>query len=242
MLSRVRERFIRNTLLPENTSDTHGHSLSLKSFVIFVSFKVNCVARECALGHVVRIPGQAPYLADLLMVALHTGLRRGELLGLEWSRVDLRCRVIQLDPEHQKGKKHSTVPLNAPARDALPHRAGYRATICPDSAWVFTRKGSRIGSIKKSFATACQKAGIEDFHIHELRHTCGASMVQAGVPLRTVAEILRHSSISTTMKYAHLSPDNARAGAEALERSDLRSTDSQNGSNVVHRSHSFDIL
>jgi hypothetical protein len=60
--------------------------------------------------------------------------------------------------------------------------------------------------------------------------------------LRTVAEILRHSSISTTMKYAHLSPDNARAGVEALERSDLRSTDSQNGSNVVHRSHSFDIL
>ena len=64
-------------------------------------------------------------------------------------------------------------------------------------------------------------------------------MVQAGVPLRTVAEIFRHSSISTTMKYAHLSPDNARAGVEALERSDLRSTDSQNGSNVVHRSHSL---
>jgi len=196
----------------------------------------------CKLVTVAQHEPQAPYLADLIMVALHTGLRRGELLGLEWSRVDLRSRVIHLAPEHQKGKKHSTVPLNAPARDALLHRAGYRATICPDSAWVFTRKGSRIGSIKKSFATACQKAGIEDFHIHDLRHTCGAWMVQAGVPLRTVAEILRHSSISTTMKYAHLSPDNARAGVEALERSDLRSTDSQNGSNVVHRSHSFDIL
>jgi len=57
MLTRVRERFFRNTLLPENTSDTHGNSLSLKYFVIFVSFKVNCVARECALGHVVRNPG-----------------------------------------------------------------------------------------------------------------------------------------------------------------------------------------
>ena len=57
MLFRVREGFFRNTLLPENTSDTHENSLSLKSFVIFVSFKVNCVARECALGHVVRNPG-----------------------------------------------------------------------------------------------------------------------------------------------------------------------------------------
>jgi integrase len=176
----------------------------------------------CKLVTVAQHEPQAPYLADLIMVALHTGLRRGELLGLEWSRVDLRSRVIHLAPEHQKGKKHSTVPLNAPARDALLRRAGYRATICPDSAWVFTRKGSRIGSIKKSFAT------------------CGAWMVQAGVPLRTVADILRHSSISTTMKYAHLSPDNARAGVEALERSDLRSADSQNASHVVHRSHRFD--
>ena len=151
------------------------------------------------------------------MVALHTGLRRGELLGLEWSRVDLKARVIHLAPEHQKGKKHSTVPLNAPARDALLHRAGYKASICPDSAWVFTRKGDQIGSIKKSFATACRKAGIEDFHIHDLRHTCGAWLVQAGVPLRTVADILRHSSIS----------DNARVGVEALERSILLSTDRQ---------------
>jgi len=124
----------------------------------------------CKLVTVAQHEPQAPYLADLIMVALHTGLRRGELLGLEWSRVDLRSRFIHLAPEHQKGKKHSTVPLNAPAREALLGRAGHRATICPDSAWVFTRKGSRIGSIKKSFATACQKAGIEDFHIHDL---CG---------------------------------------------------------------------
>ena len=121
-------------------------------------------------------------------------------------------------------------------------RAGYRATICPDSAWVFTRKGSRIGSIKKSFATACQKAGIEDFHIHDLSAYLRGLDGSGGVPLRTVADILRHSSISTTMGYAHLSPDNARAGVEALERSDLRSTDSRNVSHVVHRSHRFDKL
>ena len=128
------------------------------------------------------------------------------------------------------------MPLNAPARDALQRRAGYRAAICPTSPWVFTKTGDPIASIKKSFATACRKAGVSDFTVHDLRHTCASWLVQAGVPLRTVGEILRHASISTTMRYAHLAPENARAGVEALERSGLRSTDRQSGSSVVDRS------
>lgn len=187
----------------------------------------------CRLVVAARHSIQAPYLADMILVALHTGLRRGEFLGLEWTRVDLKNRIIYLDPEHQKTKKHSTVPLNGPARDALLRRAAYRASTCPDSPWVFTKKGEPIDSIKKSFATACRKAGISNFRIHDLRHTCAAWLVQAGVPIRTVAEILRHSSIATTMRYAHLSPEDARAGVAALERSISRSTDSQSGANVV---------
>jgi integrase len=191
----------------------------------------------CKLVTTARHESQAPYLADLIMVALHTGLRRGELLDLEWSRVDLKRRLLHLFPHHQKGRKHSTVPLNGPAKEALLRRAGYRASICPDSPWVFTKRGERLGSVKKAFATACRKAGIEDFTFHDLRHTCAAWLVQAGVPLRTVAEILRHASITTTMRYAHLSPDDARAGVAALERSISRSAERQKVANVVRRSH-----
>jgi len=170
---------------------------------------------------------QAPYLADLIVVALHTGLRRGELLGLEWSRVDMVRKVLYLSPEHQKGRKHSTVPLNAHAREALRHREGYRNSVCPESRWVFTKTGERVMDVKKSFATACRKAQLTDFHFHDLRHTCAAWLVQAKVPLRTVAEVLRHASIQTTMRYAHLAPEDAMAGVTALERTISRTTGGQ---------------
>jgi integrase len=75
---------------------------------------------------------------------------------------------------------------------------------------------------------------VRDFTFHDREHTCAAWLVQAGVPPRTVAEILRHASIQTTMRYAHLSPDDARAGVAALERSKSRSDERQSGGQRSH--------
>ena len=66
--------------------------------------------------------------------------------------------------------------------------------------------------------------GLEDFHPHDLRHTSAAWMVQDGVPIRTVAEYLRHADIRMTMRYAHLSPANVRAAAKVLEGDVSRSS------------------
>ena len=173
--------------------------------------------QACRLLAVARRQRRAPYLADFIILALHTGMRRGELLGLEWSRVDLRHNVIHLEVMGQKGRRDSAVPLNEHARQALLRRARYRAELCPASPWVFTRHGERLANVRRSFETACRVAGIQGLRIHDLRHTCAAWLVQTGVPLRTVAEILRHRDIATTMRYAHLAPDDARAGVRALE-------------------------
>jgi integrase len=168
---------------------------------------------------------KAPHLADYIRLGLHTGLRSSEMLELEWARVDLSTRSIHLYPQHQKAARHSAVPLNDMARDAILSRAAYRAQNCPSSPWVFcTHEGERIHSIKRSFRTAARRAGIDDYHPHDLRHTCASWLVQAGVPLRTVAEILRHRDIHTTMRYAHLAPDDARAGLALLERSEIVAT------------------
>ena len=78
-------------------------------------------------------------------------------------------------------------------------------------------KGDRVQSVKRSFNTACRRAGLEDFHPHDMRHTCAAWLVQGGVSIREVAELLRHSDIRVTMRYAHLAPENVRAAVAALE-------------------------
>lgn len=160
----------------------------------------------------------APHLIDFIKLGLHTGMRKGEMLGLEWSRVDLDKGLIYLGSQHQKNGRHGSVPLNAVALEALRSRDKHRKKYCHDTNWVFcTREGKRIENIKKSFATACRKAGIEDFHPHDLRHTCATWLVQAGVSIREVAELLRHSNIQVTMRYAHLAPENVRSAVQRLE-------------------------
>ena len=80
---------------------------------------------------------KAPHLADFIRLALHTGMRRGELLGLEWQRVDLHGGLIHLEGRHTKAGKRRSIPINREARIALINRARFRAEYCPASLWVF---------------------------------------------------------------------------------------------------------
>jgi len=157
------------------------------------------------------------YLADFVVLGLHTGMRKGEMLGLNWDRVDLDRRMLYLRDTDQKSGKHGSIPLNAEAVAALQRRKRFRDAYCPESTWVFVdRKGERIANIRKGFASACAKAGIDDFHPHDLRHTCAAWLVQDGVDIRVVSELLRHNSIQITMRYAHLSSKNVRDAVDRL--------------------------
>jgi integrase len=167
---------------------------------------------------------QAPYLADFIRLALNTGCRRNELLELEWRRVDLLARLIHLEAIDTKAGRRRSVPLNRDARDAMLSRSRFRAQYCPVSPWVFCDKdGSRVQSIKRSWATACRRAGIADFHIHDLRHTCAAWLVTAGVALTEIRDLLGHSTVRMTERYAHLAPENVRAAVAAIEGAASRS-------------------
>jgi integrase len=140
------------------------------------------------------------------------------MLGLEWRRVDLHARLIHLEAEHTKTSRRRSVPLNDEAYNAILEASRFRAQHCPDSQWVFcARKGEKIGSVKKAFWRACQQAGISDFRIHDLRHTCAAWLVSAGVPLTEVRDLLGHSTVKMTERYAHLAPENIRAAVAVLD-------------------------
>jgi integrase len=160
---------------------------------------------------------RAPYLGDLLLVAVYTGCRRGELLGLKWSQVDLAAGSIRLAADETKSGKARIVPLNEPAIAAFRRRLMYRRSNCPASEWVFCRKcGERVRSVKSSWTAILEEVGMKDFRFHDLRHTCASWLVQNGVPLADVKDVLGHSTIRMTERYAHLAPENARAAVARL--------------------------
>ncbi len=87
----------------------------------------------------------------------------------------------------------------------------------PESSYVFCNKdGAPYGDIKKSFFTALKKAGIIDFHFHDLRHTFASQLVMSGVDLNTVRELLGHKSLEMTLRYSHLSPDHKKRAVDIL--------------------------
>jgi integrase len=160
---------------------------------------------------------RAPYLADLIIVAVMTGCRKGELLGLEWSRVNLAANVIVLRGSDTKAGKSRLVPINEAAKDALQRRLQFRQKHCPEASSVFCGPdGKRMVAVKASYRAACEASGLRGLRFHDLRHTCGSWLAQAGVPSSHIAAVLGHSTVRMTERYAHLAPANAREAVEKL--------------------------
>ena len=148
---------------------------------------------------------RSPFLRDAIELAVHTGLRRGNLLGLQWSWVDRDNRVIRV-PRTKNGKPHA-VPLSATAYGTL--RRLWDAKQDEVYAFVY-RKGDEpaaaLQDLKNGFHTAVENAGLEDLRWHDLRHTFASWLVMRGASLRAVGELLGHQTLQMTMRYAHLSP------------------------------------
>ena len=156
----------------------------------------------------------APYLKPIVITALNTGLRRGELLGLRLDKnVDLGAKRITL--HETKNGEGRYVALNDNALRALQEAARGKEK----GALVFTRPdGSPCKSFRLAFEGACERAGLVDFHFHDLRHTFASHLAMSGVDLHTIRELLGHKSMSMVMRYAHLSPGHQRRAVEALDK------------------------
>ncbi|MBI5810815.1 MAG: site-specific integrase [Deltaproteobacteria bacterium] len=152
------------------------------------------------------------HLKPIVITALNTGMRKEEILSLEWGRhVDLKHGFILLDVT--KNGERREVPMNETVKAAL---KGLLRRI--DSPYVFTNnKGKRFKNVKRSFTSACRRAGIKDFRIHDLRHTFASQLIMAGADLTTVKELLGHKSLSMTLRYAHLAPSHKLKAVEMLD-------------------------
>src|SRR6266851_8243123 len=154
-----------------------------------------------------------PYLRTIVTLALNTGMRKGEILGLAWEQVDLSTARLTL--YKTKSGKPRGVPIN---------RAVYEALVAlePDAkqrqGLLFKRHdGAAWGQIRTAFAVALKKAKIEGFRFHDLRHTAASHMVMRGATLKKVQEILGHSDFKMTLRYAHLSPSHLRGAVDRLD-------------------------
>ena len=156
------------------------------------------------------------HIYPLIVTALHTGMRKSELLNLKWSDVDFDQGTITVQSKkdwHTKNYKSRVLQLTPVLLDALLEQLReYRMQeiVCD---YVFTWKGERIKQdIRRSFRTALRSAGLvgSNVTLHTLRHTFASQLVMAGVPLREVQALMGHANYETTLRYAHLAEDHVK--------------------------------
>ncbi len=142
------------------------------------------------------------HLADLVRFSLATGLRKANVLSLEWSQVDVQRNVAWVHADQAKGGKDIHVSLNATALQVLEKRVGIHPKF------VFTYKDKPIGQVStKAWYKALKRAGIENFRWHDLRHTWASWLAQGGVPLNVIQEMGAWQSTEMVRRYAHLAPE-----------------------------------
>jgi integrase len=147
--------------------------------------------------------GYTDHLMPLALVALNTGMRRGELFSLEWRSVNLSLRLLTVEAGNAKSGKARHLPLNDEALDVLTRwrrQGAGKGLVFPSPS------GARFDNINKSWAGIVEAADMPDFNFHDLRHTFASKLVMAGVDLNTVRELLGHADIKMTLRYAHLAP------------------------------------
>lgn len=146
-----------------------------------------------------------PDLLLAVVLSITTGGRQSEIMGLRWPQIDLKRRLITLG-ETKNGDARA-LPLSGEAFDLLKERAKVRSLhddrLFPPTAAA--KKAEHL-DLRAPFLSALERAGIKDFHWHDLRHCAASYLVMEGVDLVSVARILGHRQLQMTLRYAHLAP------------------------------------
>jgi integrase len=156
------------------------------------------------------------YMPLFILIGIYTGRRKEAILSLRWSEVDLRAGVINFEIEGRERTKKQRGKAPIPDR-LLPHliRARRRGS---DLGPVLHISGKPIANIRKGFAAACRRAGIEGVTPHCLRHTAATWLMQSGVNITMASAYLSMSEATLRRVYWHHHPDYMREAAEAIGR------------------------
>jgi integrase len=148
------------------------------------------------------------HLTPAVLLSMNTGLRRGETLKLRWSSVNFDHRLLTVEGRNAKSRQTRHVPLNDEAMNVLRRwreQSGRRGHVFAVTT-----------SFQTTWEKALKRAGIRKFRWHDLRHHFASRLVQRGVALNTGRDLLGHSSVQMSLRYAHLAPDQRREAVAKL--------------------------
>ncbi|HEX3036615.1 MAG TPA: site-specific integrase [Thermodesulfobacteriota bacterium] len=153
------------------------------------------------------------YLKPIIITALHTGMRKSEMLNLRWEDVDLDNNLITVTQTNSKSKKANKVYINPKLKKVMLElrvksnklKLKSKELNSKEIEYVFLDdKGNHLREIKNGFDGACSQAKIQGLRFHDLRHTAATRMIEGGASIVAVSKALGHSDIKTTMRYTHL--------------------------------------
>ncbi len=171
--------------------------------------RIRWITREEAERLLAELPA---HLAAIARFSLATGLRKSNVVGLQWSQVDLERHVAWVHADQAKARKAIAVPLNKEAMTVLRAQQGKHGT------YVFSYEGKApVAHVNtRAWKNALERAGIEDFRWHDLRHTWASWHVQVGTPLHVLQELGAWESADMVKRYAHLSASHLAEHAERV--------------------------
>ena len=165
---------------------------------------------ETRLLEAVRLTTKSQHFEPIIITALNTGMRKGEILSLKWSNVDFKNGVIIV--EGTKNGEIRKIPMNQKLTQALQNDKKVSK-----GEYVFSDNGEPYGDVKTGWWTVLRKARIENFRFHDLRHTFGSRLGMAGVDIRTIQELMGHKDIKMTMRYSHPTPEHKKNAVKVLD-------------------------
>ena len=145
------------------------------------------------------------YLMPMILLSINTGLRQGELFNLRWDMIDLSEGSIIISGDITKNNNSRYIPLNGEAINII--KQLYKKSELKEGLVFPSKNNQPFNNVKKSWSSILKKAQITQFRWHDLRHHFASKLVMVGVDLNTVRELLGHSDIKMTLRYAHLAPE-----------------------------------
>lgn len=169
----------------------------------------------------VRTGPKSKHLEAIIITALNTGMRKGEILSLKWENVDFKNGYIIV--EKTKNGEIRKIPMNEPLTIALKNVK----SAFPSPEYVFAELVKVSGAdvwkpyrdVKTAWWKALKETGIVGFRFHDQRHTFGSRLGMAGVDIKTIQELMGHKDIKMTMRYSHPTPEHKKLAVKVLESS-----------------------
>jgi integrase len=162
-----------------------------------------------------------PLLFSIVLTAIYTGMRKGELQRLTWDDVSFDAVIPIITVKHTKNNETRYIPISESLLPVL----RYLFNAIPIAHYVFSKPdGTAYGDWRKSFTSACKRAGVKDFRFHDLRHTFASYLGMAGCNVFEIKALTGHKTLAMVARYTHISDRRLKVAVDSIDAIDAKTT------------------